>query len=331
MRETIWAQARRRAFAETLELIRLDSLPRALLTLGVPAATLSALWFVTGALLPATAITVAATLIIGLLIFLAKLVTTPARLAEEATALLAAQASQKDNEEAARRRSVIAKLVALYTEVRGDDVAPAIRAGLELPPEDWLNEHLSEFGESWQVFNTVGTGYQTFEIVSGDWRYRGQQMSSPQAIKWASFFDALHVAWKVGKDHWEIDPNGAPDFYLPQLDAWFVIELSGSEGLADYCNDVASVTGKSVLLARGEPAFAKENLWLFGEGQEFENKALAWGEDRRDKGVYWLLKTDGTAAVRLGGPGRSTEHGRLPIISDVIKAAMDAAKKQSTG
>ena len=204
MKNSVWADARRRARDETLELVRLNDPIRALLTFGVPLATIGLFWFISGQWAFATAIGLSSTLCIGILIYLAKLVIAPAKLAEEARSKLSEETLEAEQAQRSRRHSVINKLVGLYCLESGDSAPAPIRAGLELPPEDWLNEHLANLGEVWTIFNINGTDYQTFEIVTGEWRYRDRRLNSPASVKWAAFFDGLDISWDLGKGYFDV-------------------------------------------------------------------------------------------------------------------------------
>ena len=85
-RNPIWAEARRRAFSETIELLRLNSFPRVLLTVGTPLAAFAATWGLTGQLAIAALATLVWMLFCGAVIFVFKLISGPARIAAEAEA-----------------------------------------------------------------------------------------------------------------------------------------------------------------------------------------------------------------------------------------------------
>lgn len=95
MADPIWAEARKRARAETLDTVKLDSLPRILLTIGTPVVAFAATLGLTGQLAIAALATVAWTLFCGLLIYLGKLIRAPAKIAAEAQAELAALTTTK--------------------------------------------------------------------------------------------------------------------------------------------------------------------------------------------------------------------------------------------
>jgi hypothetical protein len=211
----------------------------------------------------------------------------------------------------------------------GEGAPAAVRAGLELPPEEWLNEHLAELGEVWHVFNIRGTSYQTFEIVAGEWRYRGRRLRSPAAIKWAAFFDALGLSWDLAKEHVNDREPTTADFYLPELNAWFVAAFPREWERMEHFRELHLRTEKRVIVADGAPIYAKENLRL-ADDHAWNGGEWTWAEDRRDKGIYWLTKLDGTAATCLGGPGTQTDHERPPIVGAAVKAAYEKAKEQAT-
>lgn len=327
MSKSIWSEARGQALRDTLELARLNDPFRIGTTLGVPFATLAGVWLLSGQLALAAVIGLLALVTLAVATFLVKVIANVARIAEGARAELAARSLDEDGAERERRRAVVTKLVELYVLERGEQVPAAIKAGLELPPEDWLNEQLAERGEEWQIHGIRGTRYSTFEVVAGEWRYRGHRMRSPGAIRWAAFFDALKLDWSVGSENGNPELRIAPDFLLPQLNAWCVVELMSSEAKDAAYQEVAGHTGRRVIVATGLPAWANENLRLFEKGELWEG-GLAWAEDRRDDGVYWLAKVDGNAAVCLGGPGKQTDHDRAPLITNRLKAAFDLARQQ---
>lgn len=82
----IWAEAKRRAFSETIELLRLNSFPRVLLTVGTPLAAFAATWGLTGQLAVAALATLVWMLFCGALIFVFKLIGGPVRIAAETEA-----------------------------------------------------------------------------------------------------------------------------------------------------------------------------------------------------------------------------------------------------
>lgn len=328
MTKSVWGEARTQAAKDTLELVRLNEPSRALLTLGVPVAIVGGAWLISHELALTAIIGVVALALLALVVFLAKMIANVARFAEQARTDLAGQEAQADEAGRNRRHAIVGRLADLYCLEMGDRAAPAIRAGLALPPEDWLNEHLQELGEVWSIFNIQGRSYQTFEILAGEWRYRGQRMRSPAAIKWAAFFDALDLQWQLGSESWDRANAVAPDFFLPQLNAWFVAEYAIDEAKMERHCETARQTGRRVIIGDGQPAPDKESIYLVEPDGTLDGGGWTWGEDRRDRGVYWLTKLDWMGAKLLGGPGTPTDHDRGPIIGDLIKGAFEAAQRQ---
>lgn len=164
MAEAVWKQAHRRALSETLELVRLDKPTRALLTLGVPLIAIAVAWSMLGRLVLATLAALVASLAIGLLIYLGKLVLMPARIALEQQAEIDRLRADRTSAESRRRHHLMGRLTHLYL-LSHDGIPPALAAGLELPPLDWLNEQLAIQGENWSIHEIRGTDYSTFEVI----------------------------------------------------------------------------------------------------------------------------------------------------------------------
>jgi hypothetical protein len=222
----------------------------------VPVAIVGGAWLLFHELALTAIIGVAALTGLALVVFLAKMIANVAKFAEQARTDLAGQEAQDDEAESNRRHAIVGRLADLYCLEMGDQAAPAIRAGLALPSEDWLNEHLAELGEVWSIFNIQGLSYQTFEILAGEWRYRGHRMRSPAAIKWAAFFDSLDLPWELGNESWDRANGVAPDFFLPQLDAWYVAEYAFDDAKLERHRETARQTGRRVIIADGQPAYA---------------------------------------------------------------------------
>lgn len=101
-----------RALAETLDLVRLNDPFRALLTLGVPVVALAISWQAIGQIAYATCAALAATLLFALVIFCAKLILAPAKIAADRTAELEKlQALHVSEDQARDRRVTLARLL----------------------------------------------------------------------------------------------------------------------------------------------------------------------------------------------------------------------------
>lgn len=138
-------------------------------------------------------------------------------------------------------------------------------------------------------------------------------------------FDRMPLQWNYEPEGHALAGRGyLPDFFLPQLDAWFEVkpdETDGSERTVFQA--LVNESGRRGLIAYGPPIAGRQNLWLFiPDGDPSGPYYLA--EDRRDDGVYWLGHD--TEAFVIGGPGQSTDHDRAPTyshrpIADAFKAA----------
>lgn len=59
------------------------------------------------------------------------------------------------------RRAYIGQLTNLYIYSH-DGISSEMLAGMQLPPEDWLNEQLAKNGKAWRVRNVQGTNVETY-------------------------------------------------------------------------------------------------------------------------------------------------------------------------
>lgn len=107
MASWVWREARKRARAETLDLLRLNDPWRALLVIGVPVVALAVSWEATSQLALATLAALGGTLLFGLFIFAAKTVLASATIAvEERAAREAVVADYNERSVVLERRAV---------------------------------------------------------------------------------------------------------------------------------------------------------------------------------------------------------------------------------
>ncbi len=176
-----WRHLARRALTETLARARLDTPWTAIFGLGPTVAAGIGAWAITGNATWTAIWSVSALAALSLLYFLYRLVVLPKQLAQEAaTAHLAelhAIRGERDGalfqlavlmpgeREAflARAKSTIAQLASFYIASH-DGISSAMLAGMELPPEQWLNAELERCGQTWRVRNVQGDKY---DIVDG--------------------------------------------------------------------------------------------------------------------------------------------------------------------
>ena len=160
-----WRAVATRAARETVALTPWSSPAKLLFGLGPTLVACLAAYQLTGSLVQTSLIAVCVTLGMAGLAFIWKLLAVPAAMAAEAAAELARArpaAEETARIEHQRRRRVVDNLVRLYLIKEGP--APEIEAGLSLPPMDWLNEHLADHGEDWQIFDVRGCEFSTLEI-----------------------------------------------------------------------------------------------------------------------------------------------------------------------
>lgn len=160
-----WSDVVSRAAKETAAMTPWSSKGKLVVGLGSALLAGALIYSLTGNWLQSGLIALVVTLGMALVVFLWKMVTTPAALAAEAAIALASVRSTEDEAgltEKARRRQLMDRLVQLYLLKEDADVE--IEAGLALPPMDWLNEHLAIHDEAWQIIEIRGTAYSTLEL-----------------------------------------------------------------------------------------------------------------------------------------------------------------------
>lgn len=318
--DSVWKKSHRSAIGQTLELVRLDSVPKATLTIGTPILAVGGIWLATGQLIVSALAVLSAAMAVGVLVYLFKLIAGPAEIAEAALASIDSNKSETEAIESARRRDMINRLTKLYLLEMGESAPAAVRAELQLPPVDWLNENLAEHGERWQVFETNGMSFQTFELKVIHWVYHGVRLHSERAVRWAAFFDELGIEWE-GK---EGSSRNGSDIWLPELDCEVLAVRQHSAASLELAKKIAEETDRQVIIAPGVPIHGNQGMVLVNRTARpiYE---LRWMEDRRDRGVYWLADENLNIALCLGGPGESTDHDRMPITSSRIASAIDFA------
>lgn len=161
-----WRGVLDRATRETLALTPWSSPAKAIFGLAPPLAAGTAALVITGSFLQTGVIAVLVGAIMAAGVFVWKLVSVPPAMAAEAAKALA-ETRPTDQHRAAleekRRQRLIEDLAKLY-QLSTPDSSLSVVAGLDLPPVDWLNEELAVRGEDWQILETRGREYWTFEI-----------------------------------------------------------------------------------------------------------------------------------------------------------------------
>lgn len=316
----IWRESHSRAVKQTLALVRLDDISKVGLTVGTPLVAIALIWAVTGELVFTALGVLAAALLISLLIYLTKLLSGPAEIA--ASAMREAEKGKADAEEmeSLRRRELINRLTNLFLLQKSEQAPPAVRANLQLPPMDWLNENLAEQGERWQIIETNGTNFKTIELKIIHWQFDGVRLKSERTVHWAAFFDELGIKWEPPDTFSKSDP----DFWLPELDCGFLAVKEHSHAASESANRIAKGSDRRIIIAAGIPRHGEQDLMLISRNSK-PASGLSWMEDRRDRGIFWLADSDFNHAFCLGGPGVKTDHDRFPIVTAKIARAIDVA------
>jgi len=141
---------------------------------GAPVAAGVVIWAQTGNWLQGGLVTLGLVLGIGLLLFIGKFATIPptmaaevARKNEEEIIWLRDRLNNYEDvakaREERRRHDVVRQLIAYHMH-QSDGVSPAMAAGLELPPENWLNQELQERAENFRVA-VVGHQWQVRDAL----------------------------------------------------------------------------------------------------------------------------------------------------------------------
>lgn len=157
-----WCRVWERAWRETCEALRLDTPTRIAITVGAPTAAFVFIAAVVGQPAWSGVATVGVILLIGLCMLLQRVFSIPSEFVREAELRGLSAATRQQEIEFVRRMELVDRLAAFYVATSVSDSAK-LRAGLELPPADWINEQLREQGEPWTVFAIRGTRYSIIE------------------------------------------------------------------------------------------------------------------------------------------------------------------------
>lgn len=161
--------------------------------------------------------------------------------------------------------------------------------------------------------------------------YLGITFRSRTEARWAVLFQELGLEWNYEPEGHGLSGRGyLPDFYLPQLRLYVEVkpdETDGSE--RSVFAELIRETGKRGVIAYGPPSPGRRNLLYFPQNPEDPEARYALLEDRRDAEIYWLGSDSHWFAI--GGPGKETDHDRLPITTDRLSKAFAAAAAERFG
>ena len=159
-----WSRVAIRAFREARAEVRLDTAVRVVTGVVTPIVAGLIVGFATGSIAWGSIVGVGLLLLVGLFVFIQKLYTVPGKMAVEQKAEIDGLTAEEISAESGRRDRLIQRLTRLY-KLSHDGITPALAAGLELPPKDWLNEQLGMQGENWSIHEIRGADYWTFEVI----------------------------------------------------------------------------------------------------------------------------------------------------------------------
>jgi hypothetical protein len=83
---------------------------------------------------------------------------------KELEAKHSALATEKIDYENPGRQILLGRLTAKYQDANRDIVSERMKAGLELPPAEWINAELEKLEEPWRVRNIHGRNCEIFEL-----------------------------------------------------------------------------------------------------------------------------------------------------------------------
>lgn len=163
--------------------------------------------------------------------------------------------------------------------------------------------------------------------------------------RWAVFFTHLGLQFHYEPETIKLSSGQRylPDFYIDDFGTYFEVKPANDDIVTEECVKARQLSedrsGQRVWLSMGAPAAGSPNILPLNQWpmtvsiQEIlstsENRCY-FLEDRRDDRVYWLQADHVSGGFRhsyaVGGPGRSTDHDRLPIMRPNIEAAYRAAQ-----
>lgn len=165
--------------------------------------------------------------------------------------------------------------------------------------------------------------------------YHGITFRSRTEARWAVMFDKLGLAWEHEREGFDVDGRWyLPDFYLPQFPLWLEVkphQTDGSERV--HFEKMCLLSGRSGIIAYGPPSAGNRNILFVDRADGVADGLYQLLADRRDEGVFWLQgdPKDGLHTFALGGPGNPTDHDRMPVVTDRLRAAFEASQAERFG
>lgn len=164
--------------------------------------------------------------------------------------------------------------------------------------------------------------------------YNGYKFRSRLEARWAVFFDSLGVQYEYEKEGFKLEHGWyLPDFWLPDLDVWVEIKPDMNKWNDDAwtkCNDLATASGKLVLLSSGSPwpdEYFLMDFRAFDPKEGYGMTEGAWAQCRKCDGVCIVEHTNGWFPL---GPHTCGKNEKWPLVDDFapkLKAAYKAARQ----
>lgn len=160
--------------------------------------------------------------------------------------------------------------------------------------------------------------------------YNGVKYRSRTEARWAVFFNEAGIACDYEPEGYGLEAGWyLPDFYLPSIDLWFEVKPPETDfAERPRFEELCVQSGKRGIVAYGQPGTAPNLQFFDGEKWEGPFQLL---EDRRDTAVYWLGSADPFRYFVIGGPGKQTDHDRLPGMSHRLASALKVASAERFG
>lgn len=164
-------------------------------------------------------------------------------------------------------------------------------------------------------------------------KYRGIIYRSRTEARWAVFFNVAGIACDYEPEGLALDAGAyLPDFYLPDVALWFEVkpETTDNAELPRF-EELCRRSGKSGIIAYGQPSSNRANLQFYDAKAGSWVGPFLWLEDRRDEQVYWLGGGPAHLFFAIGGPGKQSDHDKMPIETLRLKRAYEEASAQRFG
>lgn len=183
------------------------------------------------------------------------------------------------------------------------------------------------------------------EVNAIETEFEGVKYRSRTEARWAVFLKhlGLHFEYESELVTLSSGEKYLPDFFIHEFNVYFEVKPSNEDVVTEECSKARTLARDSkahkVWLAMGPPAAEQANilpLSFWNEETTIEQMLSAPEnryrllEDRRDQQVYWLhaeyIQGDFRHSYMVGGPGKSTDHERFPLLHNKVLEAYEKAR-----